>query len=64
MTRIFTLGDLVKAGNEKKAVFCPSVPWCSDKPKPAAVILSQQARIVHGMIDRGLYIYEPGRRAR
>jgi len=52
------LEQLAYLSKMKRSVVCPSFkPW--SKPKPAAFILSLQARTVHYLIQRGLYVYAP-----
>lgn len=56
--QITTLDALVKAAQDGKAVIthkgCFSKRHCA-----AAFVVSMQARIVHNLIQSGLFIYEP-----
>lgn len=56
--QITSLDDLSKAGQDGKSV--KALRGCfSHRHCPAAFVLSMQARIVHQLIQSGLFIYEP-----
>jgi len=54
--RIRTLAQLSQAAQEQRSVAIPSA-HCFASPRPAAWVISMQARIVHSLIERGMYLY-------
>lgn len=58
--RIRNFAALLEAAHQQRSVIADSTYLV--KPKPAAFLLSQQARIVHMQILAGLWIYEPKKR--
>lgn len=59
--RIADLENLMHCAMHHRSVYCPGMhAW--RKPRPAAFVQNLQARIVHQMIRRGLFVYLPKHR--
>jgi len=55
--KIFTLWQLQMAVKSKKAVVVPK-SYCWSRPRPAAVLIHQQAAALVKLFDLGMYIYK------
>jgi len=56
MKQIVTLGELLKASQDRKAVYVPSSSsW--KKPKPAAFIIGLPGRMLVRLFQQGMFIY-------
>lgn len=54
--KIKTLGQLIQASIDKKAVIVPaSHAW--QKPKPASVMIHLQGVVIHRLLQMGIFIY-------
>ncbi len=58
--QIKTLDGLMKAVTDRRAVIVPS-SMIFRRPRPAAVVVNMQARIVYNMIRVGMFIYKKGK---
>lgn len=56
--QVTSLDELMAAANSRRCVTCPSLGsrW---QRVPAAFVVAMQARTVHGLIARGMWIYRP-----
>ena len=59
MRQIHSLGKLMAAVDDRKAVICPNTMAAFRRPIPAAVIANMQGAIIHRLIKAGMFIYEP-----
>ena len=59
LVQVKTLEQLAVAAIDRKSVIIPDSFIYSKNPRPAAFIMSQQARLVHQYIVQGMFIYEP-----
>lgn len=55
-SHVLNLNHLAELANERRSVYYPQ--WGS-RPMPAAVVMNMQARLVHNMLSKGLFVYTP-----
>lgn len=61
MRKIYSVRELMEAAKDRKSVYCPSVNPCVHhfKVSPAAFVCNMSACYVQGLIDYGMFVYEP-----
>lgn len=57
ITKVETVEDVLIYAYQRRSLICPS-SYAWSKPKPAAVYQNLPARVLIGIIDRGLYVYQ------
>lgn len=58
--KVTTLHQLRTLALSKKSVVTPHGGML-DKPKPASVVINMTGLVILGLIDRGLYVYQPNK---
>ena len=66
MRKIYSVTELLHAANDRKSVYCPSTNPQVHRfdVTPAAFVSNMTARSVQGLIDYGMYVYEPPAKSR